>query len=392
MENIELNCPSCGEQLEIDAAFAGGVCRCFNCGSLMTVPADPSRERDETLTRDDRPDAPGRHPQTSGLDEATSSAPTRPLPSAPGSGSSVPEMIRPEAPVSEDVATDGTEGVDVSSDVQTFTTPSGRTVRVEAGAIPTARRKRKALRLGIYLAFAAFVLVVLVGVFMAIRMMSEQPGAGGTVEDEQEIQRQLDEAQGRTEVERNPYLMSRGNIFTVPIEANTAVLVDGSRPATALYPTIKMLQATVPNLSDGQALQVIVYRESDLVVFPEDKPAVLTGEQRDELLALVGPLGPLGVAEPTEAVERALSGGATHLLLVTASQPGPEAVGAMRGMLDDAEADVKLDVVFIGETDSGLEELVATHGGRVLRVRDSEVRDWSNEYDQRQFEAAHNPE
>jgi len=36
---ISLTCTSCKRGLEIDDAFAGGVCRCQHCGTIQTVPA-----------------------------------------------------------------------------------------------------------------------------------------------------------------------------------------------------------------------------------------------------------------------------------------------------------------------------------------------------------------
>ena len=36
---ISLTCTSCKRSLEIDDAFAGGVCRCQFCGTIQTVPA-----------------------------------------------------------------------------------------------------------------------------------------------------------------------------------------------------------------------------------------------------------------------------------------------------------------------------------------------------------------
>jgi hypothetical protein len=37
---ISLTCTSCKRSLEIDDAFAGGVCRCQYCGTIQTVPAN----------------------------------------------------------------------------------------------------------------------------------------------------------------------------------------------------------------------------------------------------------------------------------------------------------------------------------------------------------------
>jgi hypothetical protein len=36
---IALTCTSCKKVLQIDDAFAGGVCRCQHCGTIQTVPS-----------------------------------------------------------------------------------------------------------------------------------------------------------------------------------------------------------------------------------------------------------------------------------------------------------------------------------------------------------------
>ena len=42
---ISLPCTSCQKVLEIDDAFAGGVCRCQYCGTIQTVPKDLKQTR-----------------------------------------------------------------------------------------------------------------------------------------------------------------------------------------------------------------------------------------------------------------------------------------------------------------------------------------------------------
>jgi hypothetical protein len=54
---ISLTCTSCKKSLEIDDAFAGGVCRCQFCGTIQTVPAH--------LKKGGRPSTPiGKSPTT----------------------------------------------------------------------------------------------------------------------------------------------------------------------------------------------------------------------------------------------------------------------------------------------------------------------------------------
>src|ERR687895_772033 len=36
---ISINCTQCQQHLEMDDAFAGGVCRCQYCGTIQTVPS-----------------------------------------------------------------------------------------------------------------------------------------------------------------------------------------------------------------------------------------------------------------------------------------------------------------------------------------------------------------
>jgi hypothetical protein len=48
---ISLTCTSCKKVLEIDDAFAGGVCRCQHCGTIQTVPS--------SLKKIVRPGSPG---------------------------------------------------------------------------------------------------------------------------------------------------------------------------------------------------------------------------------------------------------------------------------------------------------------------------------------------
>src|SRR5437867_54364 len=40
---INLTCTNCKKLLEIDDAFAGGVCRCKFCGTIQTVPSHKTR-------------------------------------------------------------------------------------------------------------------------------------------------------------------------------------------------------------------------------------------------------------------------------------------------------------------------------------------------------------
>lgn len=58
MSRLLVECPACGEPLELDGGFAGGVCRCAECGTLMKVPHGSGRAS-HTSDPDEQPTRPG---------------------------------------------------------------------------------------------------------------------------------------------------------------------------------------------------------------------------------------------------------------------------------------------------------------------------------------------
>lgn len=118
MDQIELECPKCKTLLNLDAGFAGGVCRCSNCGTLMTVPSDPSSEKAEEVVgrrRPARPGAPG------------SRSPRASRPDAPDTAST----SRRERTPADDDAPDGQMIVDPAGDVDEDATAEAETETFE---------------------------------------------------------------------------------------------------------------------------------------------------------------------------------------------------------------------------------------------------------------------
>src|SRR5437016_3935394 len=48
---IQINCTNCKALLQIDDAFAGGVCRCKHCGTIQTVPSKSRRSNSATAIK-----------------------------------------------------------------------------------------------------------------------------------------------------------------------------------------------------------------------------------------------------------------------------------------------------------------------------------------------------
>src|SRR5918999_3221404 len=72
---ISINCTQCQQHLEMDEAFAGGVCRCQYCGTIQTVPSHLKKS--------------GNVPQPAGSKTLYQSHPSSP---GPGTGTGLDEL------------------------------------------------------------------------------------------------------------------------------------------------------------------------------------------------------------------------------------------------------------------------------------------------------------
>ncbi|MEL7087715.1 MAG: hypothetical protein AAGL98_04630, partial [Planctomycetota bacterium] len=62
---LNIVCPSCSSSLEVDAGFAGGICRCSTCGAVLSVPRDTEKGKPKMIRKPSpsstgvsRPDSP----------------------------------------------------------------------------------------------------------------------------------------------------------------------------------------------------------------------------------------------------------------------------------------------------------------------------------------------
>jgi len=44
---IKIKCPKCREGLSLDDGFRGGICRCFHCAAMITVPSEQGADPEE---------------------------------------------------------------------------------------------------------------------------------------------------------------------------------------------------------------------------------------------------------------------------------------------------------------------------------------------------------
>lgn len=195
MQTIDLECPSCGEMLELDSGFAGGVCRCSNCGTLMTVPSDAGQA--ETLSR------PGENQSfdsDADLGAMSGSVPSRTSTSRGKKGKGkTSERIEPGE----------------------YLTASGKVVKLDNTVrVPMAESKKKQIRAVTAIVFFSIVMLGVIAGVVAIILITGGGKDGGDGTGEDQIV-QFDPT-------ANPYDLPFANIAGLPLEGKTAIVVEGS--------------------------------------------------------------------------------------------------------------------------------------------------------------------
>lgn len=198
MQTLDIECPSCGEMLELDAGFAGGVCRCSNCGTLMTVPSDAGKA--ESLTR------------------PTSSA------SVGAGGLSSMGVPDPGPRRSSTKRSKGKKGksskpkrISTTIEAGEYQTASGKVIRLEETTrVPMAEGKRKQIRAAttaVFFSIVALVVVIAVVGIVLITSGTGGPGGSGGVVFKHEA---------------NPYTLPFANVMGLPVTDQTVVIVEAS--------------------------------------------------------------------------------------------------------------------------------------------------------------------
>jgi hypothetical protein len=163
---IELACPSCRNLLEVDEGFRGGVCRCFNCGTLLTVPEEEQRTEAEVLSPTASPAAAD---------------------------------VRP----------------------RTYTTRSGKTVSLspqQVARAPVARRPRKSIRVAVRVAAVVLALLLAGGVGLLAYVLFAPRAEKARV----------DPYAGLFDIEHNPYTWDEPNFMGLPVGQTTVLLIESS--------------------------------------------------------------------------------------------------------------------------------------------------------------------
>ncbi|MDX1681777.1 MAG: hypothetical protein R3336_01540 [Phycisphaeraceae bacterium] len=354
---IELACPGCGEMLEIDAGFAGGVCRCYSCGTLMTVPDDPAQGSAEQLRRPDRPEGPsGGRPER---------------PSAPGEA---PQ--KPAATPSDEEPT-----VDLQSE-QVFLTSSGKAIRIHASDVPVAQAKRKVVKGTVWLLFIGMIVFVIAMVVAAVGIVlhtGEPP-----VEDPDDKPPIVEFSH---EVQSNPFMVDKATLMDFSLAANTAIVVEADDDANPWLGLLKdAIRAAAEAGGEDLILQAVFAREGEAVAVPA-VPAAMDESGYQMLDEKLRNVYAYGVSPIWPALDKALEIKPEHLILVLDESLSARDADRLAEEMGDKGVGVKLDLLVMGEEPTPeMKAVLKSFRGTWRRVRLTRLERWYDEY--RDAEAA----
>lgn len=230
MKTLELECPSCQEVLELDAGFAGGVCRCSNCGTLMTVPSDAGRA--ETLSR------PASGPASDFNDDSFSDTAAPPRRSSAGS----------RKKKSKQRLSGSRSG---SVEPGEYVTESGKVVKLDGSVrVPIATRRKQA-RIATIVVFCGVIFAcVAAGVVAIILMVGSGSGA--------------DASSQTYDPAANPFDLTFANVAGLPLQGEVAVVVEASEASSNWIAKVGEMVA-IGLSQPGDGVRVALHSSADSV-------------------------------------------------------------------------------------------------------------------------------
>lgn len=392
MQTIELECPTCKSVLELDAGFAGGVCRCSSCGTLMTVPGGLKTATTRS-NRPDRPDRPGRPAAPGASSSGRPAAPVSPTPSEEPEAELEAEVeaeaeANPETEALAATVSAGpirAEAVVASSDGKTFRTTSGRIIRLAANrVVPTAKAKRKAVRYGIIVTFVVVMTALIVGTVIAVIVVGKtsQGPVAPTVLNPDAIKEVL-----KFDPDANPFLSETPNVLGVPLGANAIVVIDASSYSSTWISLAKdAVVEGFKNAGGSAKLQVVVISEQGMKMFPE-KPGPVVGREK-EMFDFLDAIPTSGVARLDGVILNSLESKADQIVLITAQPLLPLQISELGEHFENYKK-VRFDVVAISQDLPEIESVTARQNGLYTSIPESRMISWYRAF--RDREAGANP-
>lgn len=333
MQTLDIECPSCGEMLELDAGFAGGVCRCSNCGTLMTVPSDAGKA--ESLTRPTSSTPMG----SGGLDSM----------GVPNPGSRRGSRARGSKRGKKNKSKNSR--VSTTVEAGEYRTASGKVIRLEESTrVPMAEGKRKKIQAATAAVFFSIIAVVVVAAVVVIMMVMSGPGGKGSSSDIA-----YDPA-------ANPYTLDVANVVGLPVTDKTAVVIEASEYSEEWMSVVGDMVAVGLSQESGGEIALIGAGPSAIkfsISGMSDLPL-----DASEVRAWLGKFPAAGNIDVDGAIAKALESDPTTLIVIHGDADSSD-IEAWDAALGDKEQ-LQLHTVHIGNSSPELEGWAAQRGGEAV--------------------------
>jgi len=330
---INMICPQCGDELEIDEGFRGGVCRCFNCGMLMTVPDDPDAGAEAPAPTPSRRSAPPKRRSS----RSSSRAAAAPAPA--------PRPIRAQ--------------------------PVDQAMLDTATVVPVARKRkppRKSVKYGVW-GVVGVIMIALVGaVVFGMTLLFEEPPE---VTPEDIYQEQF-------EITGNPYTMGEPNFIGLPVANRTIVMIDSSQAFANYLDYMKqMALRNIKTFGANQQVQFMFWRDGEPKVYPGE-PKAAGQIKRDAMAEVFDTIYATGGMKVGPAFNLAITQKPDQITIVCHQTPLPDEMG---GVLDALKKNnTKVNVVLINYNDPFFKKLAEETGGKYIEISTGRIRGWYEDF------------
>jgi hypothetical protein len=358
---ISLHCTQCKQLLEMDEAFAGGVCRCQFCGTIQTV---PSHLKDSASAASSTASKKGS--STKALYKKSSTA------QPPGTG--LDELA-------EIVASSGLARGSLSKPArQSAGAEDGRSER------PPPPRKSKATPM---LIGACGIILALLGVVIYLAMRPAAPSAKGPSSKAPEtVEHTTPDTPPRPgEVVPDqpgqpapPPVAQAGPSFAgLPLpEGDVAFLIDRSQANDEILDAVKAAAyRAVMSLGGGRRFQIVFWHRKDegIVAYPDDALAPATKEEVAAAAKRFEDVVSYGTTELKPTLEKAMKSNPAVIVMVTAKGFNMEESDAAAVEATVKVHPVKIHTFSLGEAESAvLKQIAEKTGGEYRELSYNKLR------------------
>lgn len=342
---IEITCPGCSTELEIDEGFRGGVCRCHSCGALLSVP-----DEDETPPGvPDRPDAP------------------------------TPKDTPPPATDTDEILDLGDDEEDESPS-QAPPTPSPRRTQSTAsrsrGSDSTQRTRRTSShkakpKASMYALFGVAVIILLGVIGILIKGIIDK---SASTEEEEILPVEI------SDIQKNPYTAKTPNMLQALVTSDTVIVVDASTSMKDhIWQVNAACEALINQTGNKHKLAFVYTSETATNTHPDTLTpgSSITDTSLNKFTQEQAETGS-GGQKIQEALTKAASLNPRKIILVLRTFPANDNWEATQKKLKDDN--IKLSAVLIKGISNELNDICKDTGGKLHEISSGQLSRWHQKY------------